>query len=45
MSTSNRDSVTADQAKTATTDTMTTKQVIPDTIKTKVDSVAQPPVK
>ncbi|AKK71413.1 cytochrome C551 [Chryseobacterium gallinarum] len=47
MSTGNRDSAAAEQARKApaTTDTMNTKQVPPDTIKTKIDSMAQTPVK
>jgi hypothetical protein len=47
MSTSNRDSV-MDQSRTAspaTTDTMTTKKMNPDTIKMKKDSMATPPAK
>ncbi|WP_185290870.1 cytochrome C551 [Chryseobacterium lactis] len=47
MSTSNRDSL-MDQSRTAspaTTDTMTTKKMNPDTIKMKKDSMATPPAK
>lgn len=47
MSTSNRDSV-MDKSRTtppATTDTMTTKKMNPDTIKVKTDSTVTTPVK
>jgi len=45
MSTGNRDSI-MDKSRTAspaTTDTMTTKKMNPDTMKVKKDSVATPP--
>lgn len=47
MSTSNRDSAMDNTRTTtpATTDTMTTKKMNPDSIKMKTDSVATPPAK
>lgn len=48
MSTSNSDSVKVDTMRTvspATTDTMTTKKMNPDSIKMKKDSMATPPAK
>lgn len=48
MSTSNRDSVNVENTQTtspATTDTMATKKMNPDSIKMKKDSMATPPAK